>query len=350
MGRTGRAGVGERRGSGAAGLADDEARGERGGLGGRVGEDRLDGAGAHLVDRHVDRGERGRDVLGDRDVVEARQREVAGHVQARLADRTEGADGHRVVGREDGRWPVGEGQQRRGGGVARLLGEVAADHERGVGVEAALGDRAAVARQPRLRVRVDGGAADEGDPAMPEAGKVADHRGSALLVVDRHGRVARERAAEEHHREVGRKVGPQHVGLDVGRHHHEPIDAADERPERGDQLVGAVVDRRQERVVAMGADGALDAADDLRVELTVEVRQQHPDGLGGAGGQAPRGAVGDVAEVPGRLHETAARALPHRAARVEHARHGRDRDPRLPSNVAHGDRHDGSATESSEKK
>ena len=63
----------------------------------------------------------------------------------------------------------------------------------------------------------------------------------------------------------------------------EPIDAADERPERGDQFVRAVVDRRQERVVAMGADGALDAADDLRVELAVEVRQQHADGLGGRG-------------------------------------------------------------------
>ena len=114
-----------RLGSG-GGFADDELGGEPDGFGvGLVGSlDALDEESrlrtSHLVEGLADGGEAGVVVLGDDDVVEADDGDVARTGEAGVFDGADGADGGGVVEAEDGSEVVGAGEEIADGRVAEF--------------------------------------------------------------------------------------------------------------------------------------------------------------------------------------------------------------------------------------
>ena len=82
-------------------------------------------------------------------------------------------DRRQIVGREDGGGPVVHGQQRTGGNLGVLLGEVTGLDQRRVELDAALGEGGAVAllaKAGRLEVGATG---EESDPPMAEFDEMA---------------------------------------------------------------------------------------------------------------------------------------------------------------------------------
>ena len=74
--------------------------------------------------------------------------------------------------------------------------------------------------------------------------------------------------------------------------------------------------------------GLVDAADQLGVELAVEIGEQHADGAGLSGAEAAGGGVRGIAEALGDGADAAAGGLRDQAAAVVRAGDGGDRDPR----------------------
>ena len=98
---------------------------------------------------------------------------------SRLAQRTERADGHRVVGGKDRRGPMLELQQIDCRSMARFFTEVAVQFEKRGGA-----DRVAVSAQSLAGVSVLLRTLDEGDSAVTDAEEMLHHRNGAPVVVD----------------------------------------------------------------------------------------------------------------------------------------------------------------------
>ncbi len=221
------------------------------------------------------------------------------------------------------------------GAVAGLLAEVAVDLELRRGVEAQRRRRVAVAAQALAGVVVLGRALDQSDAAVAEAGEVADHgEGAAVIVdVDRVEGGAVHQAVEQQDRQRLGQVGLERMGVDVGRHDDQAVDAAAHGAQQGLDLGAVVMGAGDQQVIAAAVRGRVDAAHHLGEELAVEIREQHADGVGLVGDQAAGGAVGRVAQPLGDLEDAAARLAPDRPLVVEHPRDGRDRDLRLPRDL-----------------
>ena len=138
-----------------------------------------------VVGRQADGGQRRIEVGGQRDVVEADDRDVAGHAQARLAQAGDRADGDHVAGDEDG---VGRSVRARISAIARwpLAASNAPSATRsGSSGEPGRRERRPVAGEPLGRRGVgQRGVGDAGDPPMAERQQVLDREPGAGLVVD----------------------------------------------------------------------------------------------------------------------------------------------------------------------
>src|SRR5688500_7376091 len=112
--------------------------------------------------------------------------------------------------------------------------------------------------------------------------EMPDHRASAAGIVDGDDRslpVAGD-GVYEHQRESRRDVAGEGLGGDVGGHEEETIDASLHRPERRLHLDGIVVRAGEEEVVSGVPDAAINAANDLREELAVEVGEEDSQRIG----------------------------------------------------------------------
>src|SRR5690606_20289491 len=116
------------------------------------------------------------------------------------------------------------------------------------------------------------------------------------------------------------------------------LDGLDERA-----VVVAGAGGRDDQPVAHFAGLAVGAANDLGVELDVQVGQDQADQLAAPKHQPAGEAVGPVTQLgDGGLHP-GARVGVHDVAPVDHARDGADRDVRAPGDVGNGGGHFGSA-------
>ena len=174
----------------------------------------------------ADGGQRRGDVGGQGHVVEAGDRQVAGHLEAAPDGHAHAGDGHDVVGVDDrGGW-VGQLQQGPGGGRPARAGEVG--HQLGPGGDPGRLQGLAPGGAPRQRVDIALGAADERDPAVTEAEQVLDRPGHPLAVVDGHHRErARPGRPPDRHRgqaEPGQQAEAALLDLEVVEEH--PVDPA----------------------------------------------------------------------------------------------------------------------------
>ena len=87
-------------------------------------------------------------------------------------------------------------------------------------------------------------------------------------------------------------------------------------------------------LVLVAARKVVDAADDLGVELAEQVRQQHADGVGAAGGEALGGPVGPVVDARRRFQDPVRRLLVDQRVVVEHTGDRGDGDPGNAGDVA----------------
>ena len=85
-------------------------------------DEQLGGGDTHLVEGLAHGGEAGVEVLGDDDVVEADDGDVAGAGEAGVFNGADGADGSGVVEAEDGGEVAGAGEEITNGRIAELGG------------------------------------------------------------------------------------------------------------------------------------------------------------------------------------------------------------------------------------
>lgn len=166
------------------------------------------------------------------DVVEADDRDLLGNAAPARAERVDRAQRHRVAGgdhRVDRRAALVEEDADRLDAGAPL--EIADDDQLGVEGQAALGEDVEVDAIATLRLRVGGGAAEEGDATHAVlVEQVGERRAHPRGVVDEHARHPGERHRDAAHREgaIAIAVARQRLRTDVvpqgARHDDQPVD------------------------------------------------------------------------------------------------------------------------------
>ena len=290
----------------------------------------LEAAAAALVERLGDRGEA--DVRGHLEVVEAHQRQVAGHLEPLGASRFEHSERLRVGRGEDRRRRLGQGDElarqpvRDAAAVRPEALQLVAERE------PRRRERLAIALQPLLACHEAeapiGGVADERDPLVPELDQVLCREAAAADVVDDDAGQARMVRVDQHDRGPG---GQEGLGLVVGGRQRDDQHAvgAVERRHAAEVLValggiGDVADDKIERRLVDGGEHPAYALDGGRVR---EERDHHPERVRRARRQRPGAGARPVAEVAHRGEH----ALSGRRADltvVEDARDGAHADAR----------------------
>jgi hypothetical protein len=286
------------------------------------------------IDR--DRGQRWVQVPGDRHVVEADHGQVLGDPHPQLPGRAQQTDRHAVVGGEHGRRPRPLRQDREPRGVARRLPEIARFDAGPLRIQPGLPQRRLEAPPALVRIHVAGRTADHRDVAVAELQQVPRRVERAAEVVDRDGAavVGLEPRIQEHDRQ------PLADPLDdlerdrVGRHEDQAVDPSEHRPRGVEDVVVVRMGAGEQDLVARLPRPQVDAPDDLGIEFAVEVRQQDPEGVAPARGQALRGLVRPVVASDGGLHDPPRRLAIDQFVVVEDARNSGDRDASGASDIA----------------
>ena len=284
-------------------------------------------------------GERGVAQAAGEDVVEADHGHVLRHPDAGPGQRLDHADGHLVVGGDDGIRQLGPGHGQQG--LARLLAALDAVEALVEAGELALRVGAqhvvqAVAPLPGVR--------GIGWPVHPEqaplaviADEMGDHGGRAGQVVGRHhvdGLLVRG-AREDHYGDT-RGQALDEGGGDDPLTDQDAVDLAGERLDPGEAGVVRALQEGDEQRPVMVADPGLHPAQHLVVEQQVHVldvvllrlplHADQADHVLAAAGQALRGAVGHVAELLDGLLDPDPGGLAHPVLAVHDPRHRRGGD------------------------
>lgn len=181
---------------------------------------------AQIRDPHAHRAQCRRDITGNRDIVEAGQRDVLRHAHAGFTEGTEAAHRHDVVGGEHGPRASLSCQQLVTGAIAGFLGEVTGhDSQRSTG--RVLRHRRAIALFTLACVEVAVRTGDERHVGVACAQQMPDHgRGTGVIVHIEHtvGRIL-HRAVEQYHRQGFGHVGAQESRIDAAGQDQQAVDA-----------------------------------------------------------------------------------------------------------------------------
>jgi hypothetical protein len=250
----------------------------------------------------ADGGQRDGGGRGEFDVVVTDDGHLLGHLHAEPDEFVDHADGEQVVRAENGGGGRGQPQQAvcrvlaRGRGQRRLVDR---DH-RAAGHSAQRQVGAVAAFPARLRLGLAG---DQGEPAVPEAGQVADGDDAPGFMIDSGGAGVDARvAAIEHHdgHSAGAEPGDS-VGLHVDRRDEHAGDALLlEEVEAALFLAGRAVARAQDRVETVGVHGRLGAPGDIGEVGVGDVLDDHPEGAAVALTEPPRRLVAHEPELVDR--------------------------------------------------
>ena len=239
-----------------------------------------------LTERDADGGQGRARVSRDRDVVEARDRDVVGDADAELGEPGEDAERQEVVGACDGR----ERHARRAEGVdaggPALAIERRVDDEALVRCQARVGQPVAVPVEALARDVQRGRARKERDPLVTEPRERADHRRDPARVVHAHLGLA-QRVRREMDDRGPELAHPVHVAgeLLVERGVVEPAAREDHRrhahrAEQADVLalaVGVALGAAGDDEEARGGRRVLDAPHDLGEVGVGDVVDDHAD-------------------------------------------------------------------------
>jgi hypothetical protein len=233
---------------------------------------------------------------GQEGVVEADDRDVGRHADARVLQAVEHPRRRQVVGGEDGGRQLGPLEHPLGRLHAGDLGELPA-HQARLGREPRVAHRALEARPPRRGARA-GAPVDVHDPPVPEGDEVLDREARAhrLVRVDAVDRRRPQRAADDHDRGVPRR-GHDLLGRQPRGDEDDPVrPGLEQRVEHRPLARHPAAPRGDQDAVAEPRGVVLDPACDLREVRVVQVVEQHADRVGAPARQAPRDRVGAVAE------------------------------------------------------
>jgi hypothetical protein len=308
----------------AGALADDQRGGEddvaRRAARSRGGQ-QLGGLATDLGRRLRDDAERRRDQRGPRRVVEADEGDVVGHAAAALAQRPQRAQGHQVVGDEDGVGWAGPVEQRARGPVATLLAEVGSAHQRPVHTVATLGERVPVARQAGRRVAEARRSRDAGDARGAAVEQVLGREPGAEAVVDQ-DRVDRGVLRPAVDGDHGDARVHQRIERRPGRRRHRDDDARhairDGDVDVGGLLVDVLVGVAQHEPVVLAQRDVLDAADHRGEERVLDVGDDRRPQRGALPSERPGRARRLVAERLGRLAHPVGPLRRHGRRPVQH--------------------------------
>ncbi len=294
----------------------------------------MGGAAAHLVQGHRDGGQPD-EVRGAR-VVDAGDGDVAGHVDAGVAQADEQADRGLVVGRDHRLGERVARQQHLGGGDSVLVREATGD---------AVGAAGARVARAALRARVQARwALDEGDPIVAEAADVGrDVVGGGLVVEQDRGRV--EVALREGD-DGGAAVAGVGDGVGDGVRARVSLPAAAGEDDPRGVVVAQLVEMAELRLAAeLGAahhrqvaevrGHGLDPARDLGEVGIDDVADDHADDARAARDERAGERGWRVPELFGGLEDAIARSLGDRmGGTIQDARARGDRDARVSADVA----------------
>ena len=266
--------------------------------------------------------QRGDRVDGAGDIVEADQRDIVGHVQLAPVQRQRGAEGHLVVGGEDGGVGLAAVEQPLHRHAAAFLVELARQHQAGVEGQAGGFQRGAVAAQALAGVGVAGVARDEGDAPVAQREQVVGGQSRALEVVEcQRVQARRLQAAARHHHRQALRVGRQRCVRQAPGEHDDAVDAA--RTQHLDAarfLRHAPVAADEQRAVAGARELFLDAAQRAAEEGAVDGLRHHAHAQRAPAGQPARHRVGHEAQLRDGLVDGPALVVADHRGAVEDAR------------------------------
>ena len=176
------------------------------------------------------------------------------------------------------------------------------------------------------------------DAPATERNEVLGHCLNAAVVVDGDYRTPGGSVAgvQQDHLGAAGQNRRQLIGAQVRSHDDRAIDAAPQKAERRETHPVTRMQARQEQEIAPLAGDPVHAADDLRKELAVEVRQHDPDRMRARHAEAAGGRMRDVAQCRCSLDHALARSIADLFKAIQHARNRRHGDLCPPGNVADG--------------
>ena len=271
-----------------------------------------------------DGAERGREVLAERDAVEADHAEVGGHGQAAAVRGADAADSQQVVRADQRAGPVAQLQQPRKA-VDRALDEGHLDQR--LRLEARVGHALLVATVALLRA-VGGRqrAADHRDAPVAQQHQPRHRVGDGGLVVDRDAGMRGMAVVGQH---VGHALGAQPLerlrGRGVGDHEDQAVDiAGQEHVDRALLLVELVAGGDRDDRVAAGHGRLRDALQAFG-EGGVEQRgQHHAEHAAALGAQGAGAGIRQVVQLACRALDQVARGAADLVGEIEDARDGGD--------------------------
>ncbi len=285
---------------------------------------------ADILQAHVDAGERR---LGTEDhrlpVVEARHRDVAGHLPPEATQRVDDAAGDLIAAAEDGIGAGRAAEQDIRRLAAPALAPLAVQHVVRRGLQSRLRHRvekplcALARRQEPLRAR------DVPDLAPPRGDQVAGGQLPPAVVVghDRRAVPLQRLGHRVHHRGgAGAQSRPR---LDPPSRHDQAVNAAGEQqldvPALARRIVAGIAHEHRD---LPGSQGILRAEHHRDAEPAEAVGRDQADGEGPASQQGPGVHVGREAELARRRRHTITGLRAHRALAVQRLRGRADRHPR----------------------
>ena len=302
-----------------AGLADDQSRHSDMGAG-RVGctaprLDAIEYPGRGDLGEFLDGLNNGRDARLDdvapRHVVNARQRDIARAVEAKIVDGLQRTERHQIARSDEGGRTV-RMRHQAGDMVVGLLGdEIGSDFQLRIDVDVRHGHGGAKTGKPQPCRPPMGLAAEIADPAMPEADQIFGQHGGRELVVGTH--IVEldpvDILIDQHDGHVDLpEIGGELRVIGQGRHDDAAHPVAPELIERSDlpvRMRGRVGDNQH--VVGFGHDG-VDAAQEPAEKRIADITQHQADELVVPSPQTLRHHARLVAELLGRRVNACTRA------------------------------------------
>src|SRR5215831_13541794 len=300
---------------------------------------------AHLGHGDANGRQGGHQVAGDRDVVEARDRNVPRDVDAVLAEPAHRADGHDVVQGEDGGKVRDAFDKDLDGPLTAVTREVAVDEGVVGESEARLLQAHAEAGQPVVGGRQVGRPGDHADPAVAQVGQrpgqapgradVVGHRGVTAGVVpaDQGGPAACGLEA----RDLGSHPRAEFSVLEVTAGHHHGLHP--QRPEVshvGQLALWVAVRVADEKHPLRVGRRPQHSPHDLPEIGITDVVDDDADGPVAGPGEGSGVEVGCVAELARSREDPGAQRRADRADAVQLPRSGRHRDAGQPCHVPYG--------------